>query len=218
MLEAIAGRFPSGPTRGPLRDWLAFQFGKTGQRLARFIGRRARVRPHPEVLSAAISEVVRRFAEPVCIETGCIRREEEGTDSTLAIARTLAGRGRFFTFELQPSHIEVCRSVCAGHLDQIEFVAGDAAANLAKHKRAGIFDELHFAFFDSADDPAITMAEFRAVEDLFVPGSIVIVDDAVRGVKGRQIKPYLSAHPAWRTRLVFAGNGMLLARLAENTS
>ncbi|HUU03034.1 MAG TPA: hypothetical protein VM425_16495 [Myxococcota bacterium] len=212
MLEAIAGRFPSGPTRGPLRDWLAFQRGKTGQRLARLIGQ-ARVRPHREILSAAIAEVLRLFAEPVCIETGCIRRAGEGTDSSLAIARALAGRGRFFTFELQPAHIEVCKSVCAEHLDQIEFIEGDAAANLAEYKRAGNFDKLHFAFFDSADDPAITMAEFEAVEDLFVPGSFVIVDDAVRGVKGRLIKPYLRANPSWRTRLVFAGNGMLLAQL-----
>ena len=77
---------------------------------------------------------------------------------------------------------------------------------------------MHFAFLDSADDPAITMAEFKAVEDLFVPDSLLIVDDAVRGVKGRLIKPYLRANPAWRTRLVFAGNGMLLARHEGDTA
>jgi cephalosporin hydroxylase len=194
-----------------MRDWMAFQVGKTGQRFGHWFASRPRVRPHREVLGMAIREVLDTFADPVCVETGCIRREGEGTDSTLAIAEALEGKGTFFTFELDKEHIETCRRVCRRHLEHIRFVQGDAVRNLEQLKSERTLSVLHFAFFDSADDPEQTLAEFQAVQDLFVPGSILIVDDAIRGVKGKQIKPVLHRSPEWITRLVHSGNGMLLA-------
>ncbi|HUU44127.1 MAG TPA: class I SAM-dependent methyltransferase, partial [Acidobacteriota bacterium] len=160
-------------------------------------------------LQAAVTETLRVFPNPVCIETGCVRDPNEGTDSTLVIASTLQGRGRFYTFELEPSHIEVCRVVCREFADQINFVQGDAKANLREF--AAEHDVIHFAFLDSAPDPDQIFAEFRAVEHRFNPGSVLIVDDAVRGNKGGRIKPYLHTHADWETRLVFAGNGLLVA-------
>jgi len=214
-LSAVAGPYPSGPTRGAWRDWMAFQAGKTGQRVRRWMGQ-PRSRPHGRVLGNAVSCILELFDEPTCIETGCIRKAEEGTASTLAIAEALGGRGRFYTFELSQQHMETCQEVCKGWEDQINYIQGDAKQNLRRLRGTGVLAEIHLAFFDSADDPAQTLAEFEAVEALFVPGSLVIVDDAVRGVKGRLIKPLLHASPLWSTRVVHAGNGMLLAtRRAE---
>lgn len=208
-ITAITGALPSGPTRGPVRDWLAFQMGKMPGRLAQRFGGQRKVRPHHALLRAAVTETLRVFPDPVCIETGCVRDPNEGTDSTLVIASTLQGRGRFYTFELEPSHIDVCRVVCREYVDQITFVQGDAKANLREF--AAEHDVVHFAFLDSAPDPGQIFAEFRAIEHRFTPGSVLIVDDAVRGNKGGRIKPYLHAHAEWETRLVFAGNGLLVA-------
>jgi hypothetical protein len=194
-----------------MRDWLAFQWGKTGQRLSRLRSGGPRVRPHRALLSAAVSEVLRVFPDPVCLETGCVRSETEGTDSTLAIATALGGRGRFFTFELAPRAIETCRVVCRAVLDRIRIVEGDAKVNLARLRGEGALKVVHLAFLDSADDPGQIWAEFQAIEPLFVPGSLLIVDDAIRGVKARRVAPYLRASATWETRLVYAGNGLLLA-------
>jgi hypothetical protein len=210
-LNSLSGPYPSGPIRGPALDWFAYQAGKTPQRLKKWFSGR-RIRPHHEVLKRAVSAVLECFPEPVCLETGCIRRSEGGTDSTLAIAAAIADRGRFYSFEIDPTHIELCKQKCRDLNDHIQYVQGDAKVNLRRLRDEGKLEAVHLAFFDSADDPEQIWEEFKAVEDLFVAGSLVIVDDAIRGVKGKRIKPYLRTSDLWSTRLVYAGNGMLLAR------
>jgi predicted O-methyltransferase YrrM len=145
------------------------------------------------------------------VETGCIRDAHEGTDSTLVIASRLE-RGRLYTFELEPKHVEVCRSICRAYDARIEYVLGDSTASLRRLTADGTLSAIHFAFFDSANDADQIWAEFETVEDRFVPGSIVVVDDTVPpSRKGRRIKPYLHRHPAWETHLVLAGRGLLVA-------
>ncbi len=96
---------------------------------------------------------------------------------------------------------------------RIRYFEGDSRANLRQLRDDGTLTVVHLAFFDSGDDPELIWQEFRAIEDLFVPGSIVIVDDAVPpSVKGRRIKPYLHRHPDWDTRLIYSWRGMLVAR------
>jgi hypothetical protein len=208
----IASGFSSGPTRGAYLDWIAFHLSKLGQRIARAVVRRPKVRPHPRLLRTAVEETVGAFPDPACIETGSLRDPNEGTDSTRVIAATLGERGRLYTFELDPKHLAVCREVCREFADRIEYVEGDAKVNLRQWRERGTLRQVHFAFLDSADDPEQIWEEFRAIEDLFVPGSVLVVDDVVPpAVKGRRIKPYLHRDPAWETRLVYAGKGLLVA-------
>lgn len=208
----ITAGFSSGPTRGALLDWAAFHLSKLLQRITRAVTRRPKVRPHPRLLRAAVEETLGAFPEPACIETGSLRNLNEGTDSTRVLAATLGERGRLYTFELEPAHLAVCREVCREFADRIEYVEGDAKANLRRWRERGTLRQIHFAFLDSADDPEQIWEEFRAIEDLFVPGSVLVVDDVVPpAVKGKRIKPYLHRDPAWETRLVYAGKGLLVA-------
>lgn len=208
----IAAGFPSGPTRGEPSDWAALHLCKLVQRIARAVARRPKRRPHPRLLRAAVEAVAGAFPEPVCIETGSLRDPNEGTDSTRVIAATLGDRGRLYTFELDPAHLAVCRELCREFADRIEYVQGDAKVNLRRWRERGALSRVHFAFLDSADDPEQIWEEFRAIEDLFVPGSVLVVDDVVApAVKGRRLKPYLHRDPAWATHLVYAGKGLLVA-------
>jgi predicted O-methyltransferase YrrM len=109
------------------------------------------------------------------------------------------------------SHIEICRSVCREYDTDIHYIQGDSWTNLKRLANNGELDQIHLALFDSAPDAEQIWREFRCVEDRFIPGSVIIVDDAVRGKKGRRIKPYLHSNPAWRTQLILAGNGLLIA-------
>lgn len=211
-LDAIVGAFPNGPTRGALLDWAVFHCHKTGQRLGqRFLGRE-KIRPHRQLLSAAVERLLSVFGDPVCVETGCIRRKGEGTDSTLGIATALGERGALYTFELEPAHIEICKQVCSAVNHRIRYIEGDSKANLRRLRDDGTLEVVHLAFFDSGDDPELIMEEFRAIEQLFVSGSIVVVDDVIPpSVKGKLIKPYLHGHPLWDTRVVYTWRGMLVA-------
>ncbi len=211
-VAAIVSPFPNGPTRGEFLDHVTFHAHKLVQRIVRSALRRDRIRPHWLLLSEAVAQVRRCFPQPVCIETGCIREPREGTGSTLAIASTLGERGHFYTFELERAHMQTCKSVCREFNHRIHYVEGDAKANLRRLRDDGTLQVIHLAFFDSAHDPQQIWEEFRAVEELFVPGSIVLVDDVVSpAVKGKQIKPYLHGHPLWESYVIYTWKGLLIA-------
>lgn len=210
-LGRIVGAFPGGPTRGELLDRLFFRVHRWWERFVRWIRRRRRTPPHPALLRAAVAEILRAFPDPVCIETGCIRKPGEGTMSTWAIASALE-RGRLYSFDIEPRHIEICRDVCREVNHRIEYVLGDAKEELRRLHENGTLGAVHLALFDSMNDAGQIWAEFRAIEDRFVPGSVVIVDDSVPpSKKGRRVKPYLHRHPLWETHLVYAGRGLLVA-------
>lgn len=209
-LWAVLRGFRHAPTRGEVADRVAFHAHKLLDRLVHRVRGRRRRPPHPVLLRAAVAEVLRAFPEPVCVETGCIRSAAEETRSTLAIASALA-RGRLYTFELEPRHIALCREICRDVDDRITYVQGDAKVELRRW--AERWPAVHLAFLDSLNDADQIWEEFRALEDRFVPGSLLIVDDAVPpSRKGLRVKPYLHAHPGWETRLVYAGRGLLVAQ------
>jgi hypothetical protein len=208
---ALVQPFPHGRSHGPVIDFLRLRLHKFLLRRTGGPDRDAILLPHRLLLSAATTAVRRAFDDPVCIETGCIRDEREGSDSTLSIASAL-DRGRLYTFELEPEHIEVCRAVCEGYNERIEYVPGDSKTNLRRLRDEGTFRVVHLGFFDSGDEPDLTFEEFRTIEDLFVPGSLAIVDDVIYpGVKGRRIRPYLAEHPDWDMYMLFTWHGMLVA-------
>lgn len=217
QLGRIVEAFPGGATRGELLDWLLFRTHRLWERFTHWIARRRRIPPHPRLLAAAVGEVLRAFPDPVCVETGCIRQPGEGTMSTRAISSALE-RGRLYSFDLEPRHIEICKQVCEPYNDRIEYVQGDAKAELRRMNENGALAAVHLALFDSMNDADQIWSEFRAIEDRFVPGSVVIVDDSVPpSKKGRRVKPYLHGHPLWETHLVRSGRGLLVAvRRDEN--
>ncbi len=210
-LDRMVWPFPSGPVAGWPLDRIRFERGKMRGRFGRWFRGATKTYPHGRLLRAALREVLPRWPTPVVLETGCIRDPDEGTDSTSSIAETLAGRGRFYAFELDPEHIETARRACGAHSDAVRFIEGDSVANLERLRGSGELDVVHLAFLDSADDPEHIWREFGAVEDAFPTGGLVIVDDAIRGVKGDRIRPALAGRADWETRLVFAGNGLLVA-------
>lgn len=202
--------FPHGRTKGRLLDWLALRYFKARNRVRDERGRRPR--PHPRLLGAAVELIGRRFPEPVCVETGCIRDPEEGTDSTLVMAAALRSRGRLYTFELDPAHMATCREVCRAYDSGIEYVLGDAKEEIRRLREDGTLRTVHLAFLDSAEDPDQIMEEFRALEDLFVPGSLLIVDDVIfPAIKGARVRPHIDRHPDWDAWILYAWHGLLVA-------
>ncbi len=181
-------------------------------RLLHALKLREHMRGHPALIERVLGEVLARVPEPVVIETGCIRSRTEGTLSTVTIAARLAGRGRFYTFELEPAHIAICREICTPYNQDIHYVQGDSVGNLSRLSGAGELDRIDYAFFDSVNDGGHIFREFQTVEDRFPAGSVVMVDDVLWGAKGTQIKPYLEGSPDWDTELHNIENGILIAR------
>jgi len=168
-------------------------------------------RAHRSVLRDVVSEILERVEQPVLVETGCIRTLFEGTESTLTIARLVRDRGRFYSFELRPEHIEVSRQVC-GELDRfVTYVEGDSVANLER-LAADELSRIDFAFLDSANDGDHTWREFQAIESCFVPGSVLVCDDVLWADKGRILLPYIEGSADWANETLKVENGMLIAR------
>lgn len=114
---------------------------------------------------------------------GAARILEVGTlggYSTIWLARALPPGGRLVTLELDPRHGEVAQAnlVVAGVADRVEVMLGAAADTLADlvASRSEPFD---FVFID-ADKESIPVYFARALE-LSRPGTVIVVDNAVRG-------------------------------------
>lgn len=105
-----------------------------------------------------------------------------GGYSTIWLARALPDHGRLLTLELDPRHAEVARAnlVAAGLADRVEVMVGTAAETLASlvANRAEPFD---LVFID-ADKESIPEYFGRALE-LARPGTLVVVDNVIRGGK-----------------------------------
>ena len=170
-----------------------------------------RPRDHRRILRRYVEEILERCPSPVVLETGCVRKLDEGTESTLTIAALVRDRGRFLTFELRPEHIAVCRQLCGELNAFIEYVEGDSVANLDRMVGSGDLQRVDFAFLDSTNDGDHTWKEFQALEKTFVPGSILVCDDVLWADKGRIVMPYLKSSNQWRTRIINEENGILVA-------
>lgn len=176
------------------------------------LGLRQHMRAHRSILERYLLEVLDSTPHPVIIETGCIRDANEGTESTLAIASVLMGRGDFYTFEISSEHIAVCQELCVDYNQHINYVEGDSVENLTEMVEAHAFEAIHFALFDSVNDGNHIWKEFKAVENLFGEHAIIIVDDVLWGDKGRLLKPYLEASSDWKTKVYNVEYGILAAK------
>ncbi|MEJ2533937.1 MAG: class I SAM-dependent methyltransferase [Gammaproteobacteria bacterium] len=169
-------------------------------------------RGHVPVLSEAVSGVLANVRRPVLLETGSIRSLDEGTESTLTIARLVQDRGAFYSFELRPEHIAVSRELC-GEFDRfVTYVEGDSVANLQRLVADGTLARVDFAFLDSANDGDHTFRALQAIENALMPGSVLVCDDVLWADKGRVLVPYIEQSPDWESRIHRVENGMMVAR------
>jgi predicted O-methyltransferase YrrM len=114
---------------------------------------------------------------------GAARILEVGTlggYSTIWLARALPPTGSLVTLEIDPRHAEVAQVnlVRAGLADTVEIRVGPAADTLARIGAAGEapFD---FVFIDA--DKASNAVYFAWAMRLTRPGSVIVVDNVVRG-------------------------------------
>lgn len=170
-------------------------------------------RGHKRILRKEIEGLLSRVPDPVALETGCIRKLDEGTESTLTIATLMQDRGRFYSFELRPEHIKISRECCAEMDRFVNYVEGDSVANLKAAVADGRLSEIHFAFLDSANDGDHIFNEFKAIEANLAPGALLVVDDVLWADKGRTLVPYIQASEAWSSEIFNVENGMMVASL-----
>ncbi len=99
-----------------------------------------------------------------------------GGYSTIWLARALPADGQLITLEYDPKHAEVARAnlARAGLADRVEVRVGAALDTLPDLE--GPFD-LTFIDADKPNNPAY----FRAALGLSRPGSVIVVDNVVRG-------------------------------------
>jgi predicted O-methyltransferase YrrM len=99
-----------------------------------------------------------------------------GGYSTIWLARGLGPDGRLLTLELDPHHAEVARVnvEAAGVSDIVEVRVGPAVESLA-----ALSETFDFVFID-ADKPS-TPTYFTEAVRLSRPGTVIVVDNVVRG-------------------------------------
>ncbi|MDX1460036.1 MAG: class I SAM-dependent methyltransferase [Xanthomonadales bacterium] len=177
--------------------------------LRKYFGRE---RAHKWLLRRELNALLERVPDPLVIETGSIRWRDEGTESTLTIAKTLNGRGRFYSFELRPEHIDVSREICGNYDRYVNYVEGDSVANLERLVADGTLSHIDFAFLDSTNSGEHTFKEFSAIEGCFRPGSVLVCDDVLWADKGRLVVPYIQASADWECEVLNVEKGMMVAR------
>jgi predicted O-methyltransferase YrrM len=98
--------------------------------------------------------------------------------STIWLARALPADGRLITLEYDPRHAEVASAniAAAGLADRVEVRVGAALDTLPDIADEGPFD-LFFIDADKVNNPAY----FRWALDHSRPGSVIVVDNVVRG-------------------------------------
>lgn len=188
---------------------MALRLKKTWGRITRkYFGRE---RAHKQILRDQTKALIARVEIPVVVETGCIRKLDEGTESTLTIASILRDRGRFYSFELRPEHIAISRACCGDHDRFVTYVEGDSVGNLQRFVADGTLARIDLAFLDSANDADHIYNEFRAIEGCFVPGSVLVVDDVLWANKGKRLVPYVQDSEDWDSEVFNVENGMMVA-------
>ncbi|MGH3416015.1 MAG: O-methyltransferase [Actinocrinis sp.] len=128
----------------------------------------------------AVSPTQGRFLQLLTEILGAQRALEVGTlggYSTICLAR---GGARVTTLEIDPRHAEVATAnvARAGLADRVEVLVGPAAETLTRltAERAGPYD-LVFVDADKRGNPAYV----RAALDLSRPGTVIVVDNVIRG-------------------------------------
>ena len=169
-------------------------------------------RGHYFVLKEALDMLLTSEVEsPVLIETGCVRRLHEGTESTYTISSAIRDKGTFFTFELEPKHIATCKELCGDLNQYIHYVEGDSVENLTSLVADQSLSRIDFAFLDSVNDGDHIWKEFKSIEGSIPVGGILVVDDVIWADKGRVIMPFLKNSPEWDVRVHNVENGIAVA-------
>jgi len=172
-----------------------------------------RNRVHHYVLKDVLDELLNQAESPlVLLETGCIRNLNEGTDSTYIISSTVKDKGNFYTFELEPEHIAICKELCSDYNQYINYVQGDSVAGMKRLVGSGELKSIDFAFLDSVNDGDHIWNEFKVIEDYMKEGSYLIVDDVLWADKGRIILPFLKGSEQWDVKVYNMENGMAVAK------
>ncbi len=127
----------------------------------------------------AVSPVEGRFLHLLARISGARRVLEIGTlggYSTIWLARALPADGRVVTLEIDPTHAATARESldAAGIGDRVEILVGPALRALPT--LSGPFD-LVFVDADKQNNPAYV----RAALELSRPGTVLVVDNVVRG-------------------------------------
>jgi predicted O-methyltransferase YrrM len=103
-----------------------------------------------------------------------------GGYSTICLARALPADGRLVTLEINPHHAEVARTniALAGLADRVDLRVGRAGESLTALAQEGRepFD-LSFIDADKESNPEY----FRAAVALSRPGSVIVIDNVIRG-------------------------------------
>lgn len=133
--------------------------------------------------SIQVSPLQGKLLELLARGHGATRILEVGTlagYSTICLGRALPPAGRLDTLELDPTHAEVARAnlASAGLADRVELHVGPAAVTLAGMVAAGA-EPFDFVFID-ADKEAIP-EYYRRARELSGPGTMIVVDNVVRG-------------------------------------
>ncbi len=124
---------------------------------------------------ALLSLFVRMVGGRRVLELGTL-----GGYSTIWLARGVGPTGRVVTLELEPKHAQVAQANLqrAGLGDNVEIILGPAADSLDGLVAAGT-EPFDLVFLDA--DKQNNARYLRAALDLTHPGSVIIVDNVVRG-------------------------------------
>jgi len=124
-----------------------------------------------------------------------------GGYSTIWLARSLPADGRLITLEIDPTAAEVARANLnrAGFGAQAEVRLGPAVDSLAQLETEG-FGPVDFSFIDA--DKQNNVAYFESALRLSRPGSLIVIDNVVRG--GRVIDPESNDSSVIGTRALVA--------------
>lgn len=128
-----------------------------------------------------VSELLAGFLSVLARTAGARRILEIGTlfgYSTIHLARAMGESGRLISLEYSPEHAAVARSNIerAGLADQVQIIEGEALQTLPTLAGEDTFD-LVFIDADKENNPGYLEWALR----LSHPGSVIVVDNVVRG-------------------------------------
>lgn len=145
---------------------------------------------------------------PIIVETGTIRQEEDyGAGYSTVIFGEYVNHygGHITTIDIEWNNMEVCKRVTDVYKGQIDYIVDDSLHALTLLKAP-----IDLLYLDSLDTPIgdnedatpaqeHNLKEFKIVEHLLHPKSVVLIDDNnfVNGGKSRLTKQYL-AEKGWR--------------------
>ncbi len=108
-----------------------------------------------------------------------------GGYSGICLARGLPAKGKLVSLELKSEYAELAKAnlTAAGHGDKVEYLVGEAAANLRQLKESGASFDFFFIDADKENYPLY----LEACLELANPGAIIAADNTL--LRGKTIDP-----------------------------